>query len=89
MPDEVRVVLLTQDHCKLCEHAKEVLDRVAGDFPLAVEKIELHGERGRDMAAAGGVMFPPGILVEGELFGYGRLSERKLRKELARRAALH
>jgi hypothetical protein len=30
-------------------------------------------------------MFAPGVLVDGEPFSYGRLSERKLRRELRRR----
>ncbi|MGH9119880.1 MAG: hypothetical protein ACRD0A_19005 [Acidimicrobiales bacterium] len=39
------------------------------------------------MAAAAGMAFPPGVLLDGEPFSYGRLSERKLRRELARHAA--
>ncbi len=31
-------------------------------------------------------MFPPGLFLDGEPFSYGRPSERKLRKVLARRA---
>ena len=31
--------------------------------------------------------FPPGIFVDGEPFSYGRLSEKKLRRELDRRRA--
>lgn len=42
---------------------------------------------GRAMAAAAGMAFPPGVLLDGEPFSYGRLSERKLRRELARHAA--
>lgn len=30
-------------------------------------------------------MFAPGLLVDGEPFSYGRVSERKLRRTLARR----
>jgi len=33
----------------------------------------------------GGLLFPPGILIDGEPFSYGRPSERKLRHELDRR----
>lgn len=33
----------------------------------------------------GGLLFPPGVLIDGEPFSYGRLSERKLRRELDRR----
>jgi hypothetical protein len=29
--------------------------------------------------------FPPAVLIDGEPFSYGRLSERKLRRDLARR----
>jgi len=36
------------------------------------------------LAARGGVLFPPGIFLDREPFSYGRPSERKLRKELAR-----
>jgi hypothetical protein len=30
-------------------------------------------------------VFPPGVFLNGEPFSYGRLSERKLRRELDRR----
>jgi hypothetical protein len=32
-------------------------------------------------------MFTPGVLIEGEPFSYGRLSERKLRRSVSTRAA--
>jgi hypothetical protein len=34
-----RVMLLTQADCVYCEHAKQVLARVAAEHPLAVEEI--------------------------------------------------
>ena len=37
------------------------------------------------MARAAGIMFPPGILIDGEPFSYGRPSERKLRRALQSR----
>lgn len=82
--EPTRVTLLTQDACSLCDHAKEVLGRVAQDHPLEVEEVSLTSPQGRDMAAAGGVLFAPGIIVDGAPFGYGRLSERRLRKYLRR-----
>lgn len=33
-----------------------------------------------------GILFAPGVLVDGAPFSYGRRSERKLRRHLARRA---
>ena len=87
MADPVDVILLTQDHCKFCDDAKRVLDRVGLDIPLDVATVDLGSAHGQQLAVEGGVMFPPGVFVAGELFSYGRLSERKLRKELSSRRA--
>lgn len=82
--EPIPVVLLTQASCDLCAHAKEVLDRVAEDFALDVRTLDMGIEEGKALADQGGVLFPPGVLVAGRPFSYGRLSERKLRRELAR-----
>ena len=78
------VTLLTQADCALCEHAKKVLARVGADYPVEVTEIDLASEQGRALAAQARVQFAPGVLVDGRPFGYGRLSERKLRRTLAR-----
>jgi hypothetical protein len=78
-------VLLTRDDCAFCEQGKQVLERLAGEFPLAVETRDLASEEGRTLAERGGVMFPPGLFVDGEPFSHGRVSERRLRRELRRR----
>lgn len=81
------VTLLTQPDCHLCDHAKTVLARIAADHPLWVEEIPLDSDDGHRHATRIGMLFAPGILIDGEPYGYGRLSERKLRKTLARRRA--
>ncbi|SBW28740.1 hypothetical protein FDG2_5935 [Candidatus Protofrankia californiensis] len=81
-----QIILLTQADCALCDHAKRVLVRVAADHPLAVEEIGLDTPAGRDLAVRHGVLFAPGVLLDGTPFGYGRLSEKKLRKALTRHA---
>jgi glutaredoxin len=81
----IDVTLLTKAQCKACDEAKRLLVRVAADYPLTVSAVDLNSERGRDLALAGGVLFPPGVYLDGEVFSYGRLSERKLRRELSRR----
>ncbi|HEX9353443.1 MAG TPA: thioredoxin family protein [Streptosporangiaceae bacterium] len=78
------ITLLTQDDCALCEHAKGVLARVGADHLLEVTEIGLESEQGRALAVQAGVLFAPGVLVEGRPFGYGRLSERRLRRTLGR-----
>lgn len=80
------VLLLTQDHCALCDQAKAVLERLAAEFPLSVTTVDLASSEGQTLATRG-VLFPPGIFLDGEPFSYGRLSERKLRRELHRRLA--
>jgi glutaredoxin len=78
------ITLLTQADCALCEHAKQVLARIGKDHPVDVTEIDLASEHGRSLAARAGVLFAPGVLVDGCPFGYGRLSERRLRRALGR-----
>lgn len=81
------ITLLTQPNCTLCEQAKRVLTRVARDIPLTVTEVELTSGEGRTLATEADILFAPGVLLDGELFSYGRLSERKLRKTLTARTA--
>ena len=79
--------MLTQANCGLCDHAKEVLHRVAADYPLDVRVVDLASRGGQALAVQGGILFPPGVFLDGQPFSYGRVSEGKLRRELARRGA--
>jgi hypothetical protein len=81
----IRVLLLTQEHCLLCEHAERVLDRLAGEYPLAITVVDVASPEGRVLAARGQLPFPPAVFLDGEPFCYGRLSEHKLRRDLDRR----
>lgn len=81
----MHVTLLTRRECGFCEQAKEILGRLSQEFSLAVSMVDMDSEEGQVLAERGGVMFPPGILLDGEAFSHGRPSERKLRKELERR----
>jgi len=82
----VEVTVLTQPDCKFCELAAEILARVGQDHPLSVRHIDLDSPDGRDLSARHGVLFAPGILLDGQIFSYGRLSERRLRRHLTRTA---
>ena len=83
-----RVTLLTQTDCSMCDHAKDVLARVGLDHQLTVAEIALDTDEGRALAMASGVLFAPGVLLDGKPFAYGRLSERRLRKTLDTQALL-
>lgn len=77
------ITLLTQADCMFCEQAKQVLSEVGADHEFTVTEIGLDTDRGRELALSAGVMFAPGVLIDGKPFSYGRLSTRKLRKALS------
>ena len=87
MSRPVEVTLLTQDDCAFCDAARQILARVSGEYLLHVREVDLATAEGRRLADTAGVLFAPGVLLDGEGFSYGRLSERKLRRALARRAS--
>jgi hypothetical protein len=74
------LVFITTDDCHLCEHGRAVLDS------LGIERREIDDSSAEAAAlAAGGVplSFMP-VLTDGErVIAYGRISEQRLRKELA------
>lgn len=76
------VTLLTQNDCHLCEQAKSVLARVSVDFRIEIMEISLSSATGQRLAAESGVLFAPGVLLDGKPFAFGRLSEKKLRRAL-------
>lgn len=87
-PAQFHLLLLTQEHCGFCEQARDILERVAHEYWLSYSTLAWENPQGQHLALAGGLLFPPGVLIDGEPFSYGRLSERKLRRELDRREGL-
>lgn len=83
----IRVTLLTKPDCSLCDQAKAVLEGLSDEYDLQLELVALDSEQGQQLATDSGMAFPPGVLLDGEPFSYGRLSERKLRRHLERAAA--
>jgi glutaredoxin len=81
----MELLILAEENCGFCEDAKSIASRLSREYGLTVVTRELNSEEGREFAARGGVLFPPGIFIDGEPFSYGRLSERALRRELDRR----
>lgn len=79
----IHVQLLSADGCRYCHEARAVLARLGTEYPLAIEVLPVDSHRGRELALRHGVLFPPGIVIEGEFLQYGRPSERKLRARLA------
>lgn len=81
----MQVLLLTQEQCGFCEQAKEILGRLKSEYELTLSTLDLGTPEGEALATRHGLLFAPGVLLDGEPFSYGRLSERKLRRAIERR----
>ncbi|TFD79181.1 glutaredoxin family protein [Cryobacterium fucosi] len=80
----MRITILTQASCPSCEQAKLVLSRLSRDHSFEVQEIGLGTDEGRGLAVRYGIAFAPGVLIDGVMFSYGRLSEKKLLRHLSR-----
>lgn len=74
------LVYVTTDDCHFCEHGRGVLDA------LGLDRVEVsvHSDEARRLGECGiPLAFLP-VLTDGErVIAYGRLSEKRLRRELA------
>jgi hypothetical protein len=77
----IQITLIGQEGCELCAHAHSILERLARHYPIELRLVDLAKPEGRGFER-GGIMFPPGLFVGDKPFSYGRLSERRLRREL-------
>ena len=80
------LLLISAPDCHFCAQAREILERLGCDYPLRVEERSLTSPEGQEMALRHGILFPPGIVLDGTFVGFGRPSERKLRRLLEHRA---
>lgn len=80
----VEVVVLSSRGCHLCEDALDTLDEFAREFPVRVREVEIETAEGRELMRIHRPAMPPAVLVDGVLFGVGRLSRKKLRRLLER-----
>lgn len=73
------LLLVTGEDCHLCEHAHDVLDELG----LAVRELEVASDEADALARRGiPLAFLP-VLTDGErVIAYGRLSEKRLRRDL-------
>lgn len=78
----IRITLVTAPGCHFCEHARHTLDSLAANYPLSVEEVPMASEEGRAIVVKHRIPFPPVLLVDGDLFGHGRISRRRLEKAL-------
>ena len=78
----IALTLLTQPDCAWCDRAKKLLTETEAN--LEVTEVSLDTDEGRELAARHRLLFAPGLLHDDRLIAHGRISERALRRELAR-----
>ena len=59
-----------------------MLSVVGDDYPIEVTEAALDSAEGQAAQRAWRAPFPPLLLINERLFGFGRISERKLRRAL-------
>ncbi len=82
MAEKLDVLILVQEGCHFCEDAQELLDCLAREYPLHIRTLGVETPEGEGIALQSGLLFPPGILLQGRPFCYGRPSEGKLRRAI-------
>lgn len=80
----IPVTLIVADGCHLCESARQVLASVSRETTVALREVSWQSEEGISLVRRDGVPFPPVLYISDSLAGYGRLSERALRRKLSR-----
>ncbi|KKU34858.1 MAG: Glutaredoxin 2 (Modular protein) [Candidatus Azambacteria bacterium GW2011_GWB1_46_27] len=80
LSDMIKIIELSTPGCVHCAEAKKILEeKIRPNFPdVEIEYIDMLTEKGMEMVQKYGIMSSPGIIINGELFASGGLSEQKL-----------
>jgi hypothetical protein len=79
-PEGIRVRVVSRVDCHLCDVAKEVVARVAGDTGVGWEEVDVDSDP--ELLDAYSDLVPV-VLVDGKVHEYWRVSEERLRQALA------
>jgi glutaredoxin len=75
------LLLITARDCHLCVHARSVLAALS----LDAREVDVDSDEAAELAARGVALAFLPVLFDGErVLAYGRLSERRLRKDIER-----
>jgi hypothetical protein len=78
------LTLLTAPDCHLCDHAREVLSRLERETGMGWSEVSITSPEGRRLAAGTTPLRPVLFLGGGPPLAAGRLSLRRLRRDLGR-----
>lgn len=83
MSGSVHAILISAPDCHLCAHARAVLELMSrSGIRFDVEERDWDDPVCLPLIERDRIPFPPALYVDGELWGYGRISERALYKRL-------
>ncbi len=71
---------LTSPDCHLCERGRDIAEKLADEAGIELVELTWTEPWARERIERDAVAFPPALYLEDRLLGYGRLSERRLRK---------
>ena len=78
----LKVEIYSKPNCHLCEHAKEILQRLQLESPFILQETNIEANEKYLEFYKEKI---PVILLDGELIFYGRISEKALRKKILER----
>lgn len=81
-PDGIDVLVVGSASCGHCRDTMGLLEGLRQRYPLLVRELDMSTDEGSAIVLRYRVPFPPAVLVDGEFFGYGRISRRKLERRL-------
>jgi hypothetical protein len=79
-----QLVYLTAPDCAFCTDGRPIVQRLGREMGLEVAELAWDSPRGKALVGRESAFFPPAVYLDDRLLGYGRVSERKLRKQLAK-----
>ncbi|MCH7730243.1 thioredoxin family protein [Patescibacteria group bacterium] len=79
----IDVQLVKTEHCSHCGQVKDLLEKLAPEFPdMKVQEISMIEEEGMKLVQKYGIMSSPGVIINGKLAFVGGASESQLRNKL-------
>lgn len=79
MNGDARVVVLTRPGCHLCEDACREVARITADLGVSWAERDITGDAGLEAQWS---EYVPVVFVDGEVHGWFRVDEQRLRKAL-------
>jgi glutaredoxin len=83
--ESAHITLVTAEDCHFCHDGLETLHKLGREFRIDVEEVPLSSDRGMQLAERHRILFPPGLILDDAFVGFGRVSERRMRKLLSQR----